>query len=212
MTTATATLDGPDHAVEAPVPDVRPPAPATSWAQGYLSVQSDDDLQRIAARAGAGMGLSALFGLAMGVGSGPASMWRHVLTVEAAVGSVVVMAVPALHVLLTLLDAPIDPLRMAERCSHAVFRTGLLLAGLSPALALYSTTTGATGSALLGIVMLYLAGCVGLHTLVSGIAASVRAASEARGRAALLLAGFTIFSIVLVMRMSAGFPVFGGGQ
>jgi hypothetical protein len=123
------------------------------------------------------------------------------------------MATPALHILLSLCDAPLSARALATETSHALFRCGLLLAGMAPALALYSATAGQTVSTLLGLLGLYFAGAVGLSALIGGVFGALAGSDRSVvAPATAALAAYGLFAISLVLRISAHFPLFGGAS
>jgi hypothetical protein len=121
--------------------------------------------------------------------------------------------VPALLIVLTLFDAPVSPSAALSAASRGAAATGLVLGGLSPAMALFVTTTssrpGAAISAGLGLI---LAGIFGLRAFMRTIGSPMRQAPAlARTIGGFALAGFAIFATALSARIWwSTLPIFGG--
>ena len=138
--TSTGTLPSPDrvgtgptsagaelrHAGSTKTAPARPPATDPLAATASVLVRDE------AARAGVGLGLAALYGLALGARTGGVSFLRHGVGVPAALAVSLGIGVPALYIGLALLDAPVDLARAFRAASRATFTTGLVLAGLAP--------------------------------------------------------------------------------
>ncbi len=167
------------------------------------------------ARALWGLLLAAAYGLALGTRQGGAELWQHALGVPAGLASVALVGVPALFVFLALVDAPISPTGALSVATRALGVSGLMLAGLAPAAALFVTTIDSSGvAALAGGVGLLLAGGIGLAHLLNGLSRQLARSApvvHASGNAA--LAVFALFAVGLCLRVWwASLPLFGGAS
>lgn len=185
--------------------------PAQPWVASFLA---DDqvDARMAARRAAVGFGLAAVYGVALGLGRPAADLARATLTLLSLPAAVMALALPALYIVLALLDAPLGPTELANHASHSVFRMGLLLAGGAPALALYGATTHPGIAFGVGMLGLYLTGL----TCLWGLARRVCAAFGDGRAGGLLVAGrmlsvaaFMVFSVALVLRLSRNFAGLG---
>ncbi|HVK64761.1 MAG TPA: hypothetical protein VM694_09810 [Polyangium sp.] len=168
-----------------------------------------DDARRFATA----LVLSALYGLSIGTRDGGLSILKHAAAVPLAPLAVAGLGVPALFIVLTLFDAPIDPPAAVKAAARGAATTGLVLGGLAPAMALFVTTSssriGAAFSAGLGLI---LAGAFGLRAFLGAIGTPLgRASAGVRTMSGFALAGFTIFATALSARVWwSTLPIFGG--
>jgi hypothetical protein len=166
-------------------------------------------------RLGAGLALSAFYGLALGARSGGAELLRNALGVP--LGLVVLGAVmmPSLTVLFAILDAPVTPSRVLASLGRALSAVGLVLAGLAPGVAMLAVTIEspelAVRVARYGFV---LAGSLGLVGLCVSLGRALRDAEpsvERKGQVFLL--GYGLFVVVLAARLWSAFvPILGGAS
>jgi hypothetical protein len=63
-------------------------------------------------RLASGLGLASLYGLALGARSGGLALVQHALGASAGLAAVAVLGIPALFVLLALVNAPVSPRAM----------------------------------------------------------------------------------------------------
>jgi hypothetical protein len=192
------------------------PAPlSASWTASLLSDPGDFSAAREAARFGVGIGLTALYGVALGARQGGKAFFAHAAGVPAALLAVSALGVPALYIVLALFNAPIEPARVVAASARAAARSGLLLAGLAPAAALFVVSSDrAETAAVAGALGLFVAGALGLHRLLGELRASLeRAPFTTRAAAGLALLGFGLFATVLAARIWwAALPLLGGGK
>jgi hypothetical protein len=179
------------------------PLPVPSFTANLLADDAVFSPRREAARFGVGLGLASIYGLALGTRQGGKAFFTHAAFVPAALAAVVALGVPALYIALALFDAPIDPPRAIAASARATARTGLLLAGLAPAAALFVVSSddarSAAGAAIVGLVV---AGGVGLTRMVGELHGSMtRAPSSVRARADFAFFGFMIFAVALAARV-----------
>jgi hypothetical protein len=211
ISTLSAELE-PELPRERPWPEHRVSNEPT-WAARQLAELPADVAWPIARRALLGVALASSYGLAVGLIGGVGSMARHASWAACSLVMVVGMAVPALHVLLALFDLPVAPMQTAERASHALFRTGLVLAGVAPAVALYAATTDADVVVRLGLLAFRGACALGLSGFVLHMLALVNTRdSQVRFAGQVALAGFVWFCIALTGRIAYRFAVQGGAS
>ncbi|MBN2193218.1 MAG: hypothetical protein JW751_10420 [Polyangiaceae bacterium] len=165
------------------------------------------------ARAGFGLLFAAVYGLGLGTREGGAALWQHAFGVPMGLASVVLVGVPSLYVFLSLADAPISPTAALSVATRSLGVSGLLLAGLAPATALFVLTIDSpVVAAAAGLVGLVVAGGIGLVHLLEGLSRELRQASplvRSGGNAA--LAVFSLFAAGLCLRVWWGLlPLLGG--
>ncbi len=125
------------------------------------------------------------------------------------------LGVPALFIVLTLFDAPVEPKAAVSAAARGAATTGLVLGGLAPAMALFVTTSSSRfGAAFCAGVGLMLAGVFGLRAFLASIGAPIgRASAGVRTMSGFALAGFAIFATALSARVWwSSLPIFGGAQ
>ncbi|MFT3773428.1 MAG: hypothetical protein QM820_49255 [Minicystis sp.] len=212
--------DGPPAAQPAasavpPIP-APPPAPLpNSWTSNLLAVDAEPSVRREAARFGIGLGLAALYGLALGARQGRLAFLMHAAGVPAALLVAFGVGIPALYIFLALVDAPVVLASIAAAATRATATAGLVLAGLAPAAALFVVTSERPGAAALAAgVGLAVGGAFGLGNVVSDLRKSVEGArASVRMAADLAFGGFGIFAIVVSLRVWVSLlPVLGGGR
>lgn len=166
-------------------------------------------------RLGAGLALSAVFGLALGARGGGLDLVRHAC--GAPLGLLVVSGVvaPSLFVRLSLLDAPLRATQMLSTVARATYGAGLVMAGLAPAMAMLvvSIESPAAAAAMSGLG-LALAGGIGMWTLLSDLQQLVAGAPLLlRSRIFCSVAVFAVLACALSARAwYAWLPLLGGGQ
>jgi hypothetical protein len=184
-----------------------------SWTAALLSDQGDFSVAREAARFGVGIGLAALYGVSLGARQGGRAFFAHAAGVPAALLAVSALGVPALYIVLALFDAPIAPPRVASAAARAAARSGLLLAGLAPAAALFVVSSDRPETAAVaGALGLFVAGALGLHGLLRELRGSLKDAPlTTRATAGLAFLGFGVFAVALAARIWwATLPLIGG--
>jgi hypothetical protein len=166
-------------------------------------------------RLGAGLGLSAFYGMALGARSGGVELLRNALGVPLALVVLGAVMLPSLTVLFAILDAPIHAGRVLASLGRAIASVGLVLAGLAPAAALMVVTVESDGLAtLVARLGFVLAGSLGLIQLWASLASSLTGAKffvSAKSHA--LLVGYAIFAVMLAARLWSIFvPMLGGAR
>ncbi|WP_437573411.1 hypothetical protein [Sorangium sp. So ce887] len=225
----------PEPGTEAGVPgpaaprDDAPPPPAAgataepaaraghpSWTASLLVERPAAELRQDLSRFGVGVGLASLYGLALGARQGGMSFVHHAAGVPAAMVAVACLGVPALTIVLTLFDAPLDPSRVLSATARAAAATGLVLGGLAPAAALFIVTSGSQDTAaLMGLLGLAVGGALGVRVFLRDLGAALRRDQSLLTRsgytAALL--GFAAFAVVLALRVWwEALPLLDGGN
>ncbi|WP_438022014.1 hypothetical protein [Sorangium sp. So ce233] len=194
-------------AAAAPAPVAAEPAADggyPGWTAALLAERSPSLLRDDLSRFGIGVGLASLYGLALGARQGGVSLVQHAAGVPAAVVAVAGLGVPALLIVLTLFNAPLDPPRALSATARAAAATGLVLGGLAPAAALFVVTSGSDlTAALMGLLGLAVGGVLGIHVLLRDLRAALR---RDGGRGCLAehgaaLLGFAGFAVALALRV-----------
>jgi len=170
-------------------------------------------LREGAKRFGAALALSAAYGLSLGTRDGGLSIVKHAAAVPLAPLAVTALGVPALFIVLTLFDAPVEPKDAVAAASKGAASTGLVLGGLSPAMALFVTTTSSRlGAAFCAGLGLIVAGVFGMRAFLKAIGAPLaKASAGVRTMCGFALAGFALFGTALAARVWwSMLPLFGG--
>jgi len=164
------------------------------------------------ARLGAGLGLAALYGLALGARSGGVALLQHALVASAGLAAVGALGVPALFVLLALVNAPVSPSALLATAARSLGSAGFVLAGLAPSAALLAVTIESPeAAAFVTRAGLTLAGGIGLFQLLSSVRAMFAALPpEQRLKCNALLFGFCVFAITLAGRVWYLLPILQG--
>jgi hypothetical protein len=164
------------------------------------------------ARLGAGLGLASLYGLALGARSGGMALVEHALGASAGLLAVGLLGMPALFVLLALVDAPVSPSAMLSAGARALASAGFVLAGLAPSAALLAVTIESPdAAAFVTRAGLTLAGGIGLVQLTSSVRAMLEGLPRApRLKCNALLLGFSLFAIMLAARVWYALPILKG--
>ncbi|APR83502.1 Hypothetical protein A7982_08851 [Minicystis rosea] len=202
----------PIPAMETPPPPV--PLPE-SWTSNLLARDAAFSLRREATRFGIGLGLAALYGLALGARQGRLAFVAHAAGVPAALLVAFGIGVPALYIFLALVDAPLDIAVMGAAATRATATAGLVLAGLAPSAALFVVTSERPGAAALAAgVGLAVGGAFGLGNVVCDLRRSIeKARATIRLAADVAFAGFGLFAIVIALRVWMSLlPVLGGAR
>jgi hypothetical protein len=183
-------------------------APQPSLGARLTSSETRGATQELT-RLGAGLGLAALYGVALGARSGGMAMLQHALGASAGLAAVGVLGIPALFVLLALVNAPVSPGAMLSAGARSLASAGFVLAGLAPSMALLAVTIESPGAAaFVTRAGLTLAGGIGLFQLSSSVRARlVDLPPEARLKCNALLLGFSLFAIMLAARVWYTLPI-----
>ncbi len=174
----------------------------------------DGGWREAATRTGAGLALSAAFGLALGARDGGSALLVHALGVAAAPAGVVAFGVPALYIVLAVFDAPVTAVGLARSTGRGAAALGMVLAGLAPLTALYGVSASEPlWGASAGILALMLGGVVGLGQFHGSLRSQLGGASPSARSAMMLSAGiFAVLATVASARIwFALLPSFGGG-
>jgi len=184
-----------------------------SLAARLTSAETQAATQELA-RLGAGLGLAALYGLALGARSGGMALVQHALAASAGLAAVAVLGIPALFVLLALVDAPVSPSAMLSAGARSLATSGFVLAGLAPSAALLAVTIESADAArFVTRAGLTLAGGIGLFQLHSSVRAMLKELpAERRLKCHALLWGFSLFAIMLAGRVWYTLPILQGAS
>jgi hypothetical protein len=186
-----------------------------TWSGALVSEESDPEIRSLVSRGGTGIALAALYGLAAGARHGGESLFLHALGAPAGALAVTLVAVPALFIILTLFDAPIEPRRLAAVAVRAFATFGIVLAGLAPAVALFVVTSGADVTAKFVVFAgLAIAGGLALRSLMAGLWAQLADVDTATSLLARgVLSGFLVLSVMLAARVWVfALPILGGAS
>ena len=186
-------------------------APQPSLGARLTSAETQGASQELA-RLGAGLGLAALYGLALGARSGGIGLVQHALIASAGLAAVGVLGIPALFVLLALVDAPVSPSSLLSVAARSLASAGFVLSGLAPSAALLAVTIESPdAAAFVTRAGLTLAGGIGLFQLTSSVRAMFKELSpEQRLKCNALLFGFSLFAIMLAARVWYSLPILKG--
>lgn len=231
MQAHTSSMEGvfplPNVIADPPAPPAEPPQRAAakesaapsepslppSFTASLLADDGPFNAGREIARFGAGLGLAAIYGVSIGARHGGKAFFTHAAGVPAALLAVAALGAPALYIVLALFDAPIEPPRVMAAAARASARTGLILAGLAPAAALFVVTSDHTVTAGLAAALgLFVAGAIGLANLLGELRQAIASAkAQTRASAGLAFIGFGIFAVALAARIWwATLPLLGG--
>jgi hypothetical protein len=184
------------------------PSPAretsqTSWSERLLGEHETTGWAREGQRFVVAVGLASLFGVAIGLRvSGPA-IATHAFGVSAGILGVCGLAVPALAIVLALVNASVDAVGLARATSRAAATAGLLLAGFAPGTALFAVTVeDAITVTLVGVLGLGLAGALAMRSFVRELAPQLQGSDvRARRLSKLLVPMFLVFAAILGARI-----------
>ena len=153
-----------------------------------------------------------MYGLALGARSGGMALVQHALCASAGLAAVGLLGLPALFVLLALVNAPVSPSAMLSAGARSLASAGFVLAGLAPSAALLAVTIESPdAAAFVTRAGLTLAGGIGLFQLTSAVRAMLQALpAESRWKCHALLVGFSLFAIMLAARVWYSLPILQG--
>jgi hypothetical protein len=177
--------------------------PLAAWTEHLLRADAASGWAREAQRFAAAVGLAALFGGALGLRAGGAAIAAHAAGVSLGILGVSCLAVPALAIVLALVDASIDALGLARATARAAATGGLLLAGFAPGAALFAVTVeDAITVTLVGTLGLALAGTLAIRSFLVELGPQLeRAGDRARRLSKIALPVFLVFAAVLGARI-----------
>ncbi|RLB56651.1 MAG: hypothetical protein DRJ42_02795 [Deltaproteobacteria bacterium] len=174
---------------------------------GPLGPTEHFDARTVTVRALTGVGLSALYGLALGSRDGGWALLTDALAVPMALIAVCIVGMPALFIAFAFLDAPIEPKGMAMVSARSLATAGLVLAGLAPAAALFIVTTeGRMAAVLIGSFGLLLGAAFGLRALLFDVVRTLSGARITTQLAAVVAClVFCAFAVLLSARVIESF-------
>ncbi len=190
-------------------PEAPPPAPprvesaSHTWTEELLRGEASVGWAAEGRRLALAIGLSLLFGAAIGLRHGGAAIFTHALGVPAGILAVCLLAVPAFSIVLALANAPIDAFALGRATTRAAAHAGLVLGGLAPAAALFVVTVEDTITVtIMGFGALLLAGAIAARSFSREIGERVAGASpRTRALAAICVPAFLVFATVLSLRV-----------
>jgi hypothetical protein len=159
-----------------------------------------------ARRFAAGLALTAIYGLALGARFGVPAMAAHAAGVPLALVAVAVLGAPAFYIGLAHTGIDVDGRALVAAVARGVATSGVVLAGLAPALALMAVCCeSAAGVAWYGAAGLAVGGLLGLRALYRELPASHS------GGARVVRGFFAVFAALLAARVWwLVLPLFGG--
>ena len=186
----------------APTVEARPPGPPT-WTERCLGRASSPTWVGEVRRLLLAAGLAAVFGVALGLRHGGASLVLGALGAPAGTLAVAAVAVPAFAIVLALANAPLEAMDLAHATSRAAMRAGLLLAGIAPGMAMLVVTVEETLTVdVMGFAALLFAGAVAGHGFVSDLRPALGEAPRlTRAILSVALPAFLLFAAVLAARV-----------
>jgi hypothetical protein len=190
---------------DTPLPLPTPPLASgpQTWAERWLGVAGAPSWAREGQRLLVAVGLSSLFGVALGLREGAAGSGLAALGAPAGIAAVAGVAVPAFAIVLALANAPVDVMDLARATSRGAVRAGLFLAGLAPGAALLVVTReDAITITVAGFGALLLAGAIAARSFATDLRPQLAGAPRAT-RAVLSVAMplFILFAAVLAARV-----------
>jgi hypothetical protein len=194
-------------------PEPGPEEPAPGRLAALLA--ADGGWATSSGRAAIGLGLSAAFGVALGIRDGGAAILLHGMWAAAAPAAILVFGVPALYIVLAFIDAPLVALDVGRSAARGAAALGTCLAGLAPITALFIVSSHArVWGALVGICALVFSGLVGVGHFHVSLREQLRDASQSKRSAAMLaITIFGVLATVAAARIWLGeLPIYGGGR
>ena len=188
-------------ALAAPLP-ARSPLPV-AWTEQLLGNAGTSTWAREGQRLAIAIGLASLFGVAIGLRVGGPAIASHAAGVSVGLLAVCGLAVPALAIVLALVNASVDGLGLARATSRAAATAGLLLAGFAPGAALFAVTVeDAITVTMVGVGGLALAGALAMRSFVRELGPQLAVAdARARGLSRVALPIFLVFAATLAARI-----------
>ena len=198
-----ASCASPITALPAPTPSsTAGPAPVT-WTERWLGRVAAPTWAGEAQRLLVAAGLAALFGVALGLRRGGASLVFGALGAPAGIVAVAAVAVPAFAIVLALANAPLEAMDLAQATSRAAVRAGLFLAGIAPGAAmLVVTVEEAVTVDVMGFGALLFAGAIAGHAFVADLRPALAGAPRiTRAILGVAVPVFLVFAAVLAARV-----------
>ena len=167
-------------------------------------------------RALLGLGLSSLFGLALGMHHGGLALLTHALAIPAGLALTTAVTVPSLYIALSMLGIPLRLSLLLTAVATALHHVGRLLAGLAPVAALLVVTIREPFALMLvARCGLQFAGILTLYRIVAALreanAGSLTLPFFARAKSGLVLCGFLLLVVNLAqIAFSTFLPVLRG--
>lgn len=192
------------------------PGHEDGWAEQLVHADTHHaSAMALAQRALSGLGLAALYGLAIGARQGGGLLLGHALGVPLGLLLLGMVGAPCLFVFLALFRANIDGMALVGAFARGMGSAGLLLAGLAPAAALFVVSSATPQAAAFAVLFgLVLSGGLALGRIVLEILRALWAGGSVSNVAAYgIVGGFAFFAVLLEARIwSAMLPVLGGAS
>jgi hypothetical protein len=179
-------------------------------AARLIDLETESGATELARFAG-GLSLAACFGAAIGARSGAASMFAHAAGVPLAPLATALVGGPAFYVALAHAGLHIGPRALAGAVTRGTAVSGLVLAGLAPAMGLLSVSCESDfmvrAYAVLGLAT---GGAMGLRAMFGDLSRHQRPSGLAERLPRLVFAAFTCVFCARIW--SGALPILGGGQ
>jgi hypothetical protein len=179
------------------------PAAAETWTLRLLGRSDSPTWPGEGQRLAIALGLSALFGVALGLRQGGVAIALAAVGAPAGILAVAALAAPAFAIVLALANAPVDAMDLAQATSRAAAKAGLILAGVAPGAALFVVTCeDAITVTMVGFGALTLAGAIAAHAFARELRPLLAAAPALTRRVmSLAMPLFLLFAAVLAARV-----------
>ncbi|HEY6460029.1 MAG TPA: hypothetical protein VIY73_07745 [Polyangiaceae bacterium] len=196
------TATSPELPAQSPL-ETEAPTHAKTRAERWLGPDAAPTWAGEATRLLLGVGLSAAFGVALGLRHGGLSIFQSALGVPAGIAAVAAVAIPAFAIVLALANAPLAGMHLSQATARGVVRAGLFLAGVAPAAALLVVTVeDALTVDVLGFGALAFAGWIAASSFARDLRPSLaRAPAATRAALTVALPAFLLFASVLAIRV-----------
>jgi hypothetical protein len=174
-----------------------------TWAGRFLGLGAAGSWPEEGRRLAFAVGLASLFGVSLGLRKGGLAIALAAIGAPAGIVAVAALAVPAFAIVLALANAPVDAKALARATARGAAKTGLVLAGLAPAAALFVVTVeDAITVTIVGFGSLLLAGVIGARSFAKDLGALLGPAPRAtRAAMSIALPAFLLFVAVLAARV-----------
>jgi hypothetical protein len=173
------------------------------WAARLVAADASAGYVELWRRAGAGLGLSALYGVALGARQGGRALVIHAVGVPLGLSLVAILGAPSMFVFLSLCRTPIDMKELASTAARGVGSAGVLLAGLAPAAALFvvSSETPVAAASVVSFGLLLGGGVALARTVWEVFRSAYRGPIQSVLGGIGIAVGFAVFAVALAMRV-----------
>ena len=172
--------------------DPQAAAPKAAWTSALLTTPGARVVE-VARSAASSFALAAVFGMAIGARHGVPSMAVHAVGAPLGLAAVAALGGPAFFVGCAHAAVAIEPRDLLLAVSRGLATTGLVLAGIAPAVLLVSLSAEtAVGAASVAVFGLALGGVLGLRRLLAELRGALGEAGIGAKVAAWAFAGFAV--------------------